>query len=464
MPLLNEVQELFTRAPETIPQVRTKLIEFSGLIRKMPSERRGGYQYIYYWFAGRLALLQEEPRKAVAKYCQAVDGVWWKGGANHKPVLNEALLLAIGTGEKVLAKALWDKTFVLGLNKGPKRELDEQEIRRLSFAYERMFEGHKAKQRIPPVAEAIYMPDGFVLSEEMLAAPNRKIKYADGRTRRTPLMSAIMIGDLADVQKLIEYGGDINDCIPESGNGPLMCAMTRAHDRRDPAIMHYLLDQQLTKETVNRPVSTARETPMQLAIAMADVSAVRRLADLGADLECRCDQSASALHYALCRFYDELRPHEAGSAEAYFRGEGPATAHDAKRGAVPDVDLARARLPLVALATQTDEGARIFQAVREHSQRPLEARREVIRVLMEKGADANKRYRNEQHRLERWTPTLFAAQIGDPEVFRILVEHEGARRGKPEMRLKPASVLERYDAMWISVAYHRNEIVSYLSE
>jgi len=228
--------------------------------------------------------------------------------------------------------------------------------------------------------------------------------------------------------------------------------------------MRHLLEKQFTKETVNRPASTARETPLQLAISMADATAVRRLADLGADLECRCDQSASALHYALCRFYDELRPHEAGSAEAYFRGEVPATAHDAKRGAALDVDLARARLPLVALATQTDEGAQIFQAVREHFRRPLEARRDVIRALMERGADANKRYRNEPHRLEQWTPTLFAAQIGDLEVFRILVEHEGVRHGKPDMTLKPASMLERYDAMWISVAYHRNEIVSYLSE
>ncbi len=362
------------------------------------------------------------------------------------------------------AKNYWDKTFVIGLNKWPKRELDEQEIRRISFSYERMFAPNLAKARIPSPIEVISKCEGFVVNHGIVRDPNQKVKQPDGRTRRTQLMSAILIGNLADVQKLIDGGADPNEFIPESGEGPLAYAMRRALERKDPSIMDYLLGLNLDRETVNLPASTGRETPLQFAIEMANVTAVRRLIELGADVGQACAGRVSPLCYALSIFYQQLRPDETRSDLAYAIGESPAEAADAKRGFVLDVDLASSRLPLYMLAQTSEEKRQMFDAVKDHYNYPLKDRRLVIGALLDGGADPNLRYRNEPHRLEKWTPTLFAAQIGDFEVFKSIVEHDGQLRGNPNLSLKPTSAIERYDAMWVALLYNRQVIVSYLHQ
>ena len=47
-------------------------------------------------------------------------------------------------------------------------------------------------------------------------------------------------------------------------------------------------------DTVNRPASTGRETPLKLAVEMANAGAVTRLIELGADVEAPCDTLPSA--------------------------------------------------------------------------------------------------------------------------------------------------------------------------
>ncbi len=178
---------------------------------------------------------------------------------------------------------------MLGLNRGPKRPLDEQEMRRIAFAFEKHFYPQKAKDRIPPATEYRGPDDAFQLGSKHLAKPNQRTKYAEGRTRKTPLMVAILEGTLGEVQQLIAAGGDPNDFIPESGEGPLSYAMRRACDHKDTIIMEYLLGFELATETANRPASTKRETPLKIAIEMANAPAVARLIELGADVEAPCD-------------------------------------------------------------------------------------------------------------------------------------------------------------------------------
>lgn len=195
-------------------------------------------------------LLQRIEDTALTLYASSVNGSWWAAGPNQHAILNEALLYAVGVGDKVAAERYWDKTFTLGLNRGPKRNLDEQEIRRISFGFESMFCPQKAKTRVPPPMEIRHREKAFHVGHKHLANPNQKVKFAEGRTRRTPLMQAISEGALDDVKELIAAGGDPNDCIPESGEGPLTYAMRRACDRKDTAIMDYLLGLDLLPQTV----------------------------------------------------------------------------------------------------------------------------------------------------------------------------------------------------------------------
>ena len=81
-----------------------------------------------------------------------------------------------------------------------------------------------------------------------------------------------------------------------------------------------------------------------------------------------------------------------------------------------------------------------------------------IRDSLKYGADANRRYKVEPHHLAEWTPTLFAAQVGDVGIFKSLIEHNG----NADSLLMQSSALERHDALWIAVDHGRHAIVDFL--
>jgi len=458
IPMLTRIEQHFSGERRDLDAAQSDLNSFQSLIEQKSPRWRRSYQHIHDWLAGRLAALQGREADAMALYAKAVEGVWWSGGPNQLLILNEALLYAVGVGDSVAAKHYWDKTFMLGLNRWPKRPLDEQERRRLAFSFERQFSPQKAKGRVPPPVEVILKDSPFELSQDQLRSPNRKVKHAEGRTRRTPLMDAVREGSFSDVKRAIAAGGDPNDYIKESGEGPLTYAMRRACDQGDSVIMDYLLQLDLSKETVNRQASTSRETPLKIAIEMADVAAVERLVALEADVEQSSDYVPSALCYAMLLLHGSIHRTDPTQEAAYLAGKTRADAHDAKDSAALDIELATRRQRQAALRDASPRNRAIFDAVMEHYIRPAEPRRKVVRALLKCGADANRRYKVEPHHLAEWTPTLFAAQVGDIDIFKSLIEHGG----NPDLQLMQSSALERYDALWIAVDHGCHAIVDFL--
>jgi ankyrin repeat protein len=460
IPIINNIEALFGRRPFDNTRITNSLHEFQGLINQETEFWQRNYQYIHDWFSARHAALIGNETEALKLYESAVDGAWWFAGPNQHPIINEALLFAVGVGHKVAAEHYWDMTFMLGLNSWPKRELDEQECRRLAFGFEKMFYPQKAHDRVLSNVEVIIRDDEYKLSPKDLTNANAKVKYAEGRTRRTPLMDAVREGKVSDVQQLIEAGGNPDDFIRESGEGPLSYAMRRACDRKDPLIMEYLLQLDLLPETVNRPASTRRETPLKMAIEMADPKAVDRLIELGAKVEVECDYLPSALCYAVNLLYGSIHRNDRTQQVAYMAGKGRADVFDAKRGATLDMDLAARRQALLGLRHASPRHEEFFDAVMDYFIRPSEDYRNVIQVLLSHHADPNRRYKVESQDIAEWTPTLFAAQIGDLEVFTRLLENGG----DPELTLMQSSSLERHDALWIAVGYGRHAIVNYLTQ
>ena len=464
IPLLETIQMMFSTKGHDKKALQERLDQLLGLIERADPGLQSVYRYIHAWFAARNAALLGEKGAALDLYAQAVSGAWWQAGRNQHPILNEALLYAVGVGDKDAANGYWDKTFMLGLNQRPKRPLDAQELRRIALGFEQMFAPQKAKDRIPPPVEIWSTDDAFILGNKHLANPNQKTKYAEGRTRRTPLMVAIQEGTLDDVKQLLVAGGDPNGFIPESGEGPLSYAMRRACDRKDTLIMDYLLGQNLSQETVNRPASTKRETPLKIAIEMANAPVVKRLIELGADVEQACDYLPSALCYATVLLHGSIHRDDPTQEQAYFSGKTRADSYDAKEGVVLDIDLAKRRERLYDLKNASERHRQLFNEVLDYFIRLPADHRAVIQALLDGGADANRRYRVEARHLAEWTPTLFAAQTGDLDTFRMLVEHPGDNRGDPDLTLMAPSTLERFDALWVAIDHGRHAIASYLME
>lgn len=458
VPLLRIIEELFAGQPRDAAAIQQCLEEFQSLIRQEDAFYQRSYQHIHDWFAARMAAFNGQEADALRLYEAAVNGVWWRGGPNQHPFIREALLYSIGVGKKVAAERYWDKICLLGLNKWPKPPLDEQEQRRLAFGFEEMFAPLKAKVRVPPSMELIVRKNKFSVSPQQLANPNRKVKFAEGRTRRTHLMAAILEGTLEDVRLLVQAGGDPNDYIKESGEGPLSYALRRACDRKDLAIVEYLLTLPLTRETVNRPASTQRQTPLELAISMASANVVDGLINWGAKVEAPCNSAPSALCFAMWLLCGSIYPDDPTQIEAYLNGKNGADANDAKFfGAVLDSELPARRQAMFKHFFSTPRHRKILSEVLKYFTRPAADRREVIRALLRHKADANRLYKGEGQN-EVWTPTLFAAQVGDLETFKMLVESGG----DPNLTLRPPSLLQNYDALWVATAYEQTAIMNHL--
>lgn len=460
-PLVLKITESLSEPELDQAEVQSALSKFKSLISADIGLLKRGCQFTYDRLAAKFAARTGMQLEALELYDAAVKGAWWYGGPAQKRIIHEALLYAVGIGGKAaVVERYWDRAFMLGLNTWPKRPLDSQERRRLALGFEREFQGQKAQDRVPPRFEVTLQNGPLIISKEMLKNPNRVTKFADDRTRRTPLMQAVQQGTLADVQRLIAAGGDPNAFIPESGQGPLSTAMYRACNQKDPSIMEYLLSLDLSTETVNRRFSTRRETPLKLAIEMANASAVSRLIDLGASFEADCEQQPSALCYAVGLFYTSIHTSDCTQEQAYNEGKGGADAYDAKDGAVLDADLAARRQAMVALRYESPDNARIFDFVREYFTPNADDLRKVIHVLLRRGANPNRPYRVDGDLVHEWTPTLFAAQIGDLEIFEGFVEAGGDYKRS----VSTGSFLEHRDALWIALSYKRDAIVSWLMQ
>ena len=458
LPLLQHIEHHFALNSRDLNAVIRDLAEFQQLLDREPPHWRRHHQFIYDWFSGRLAGLQECKDAALAYYAKAVDAVWWSGGSNQFPVIKEAMLYAVGMGDLRAAAQYWDKTFMLGLNTWPKRPLDEQERRRLAFAFEQQFAPQKAHDRVGPAVEYLVRHDPSELGRQALKNPNSKVKHAEGRTRRTPLMDAIREGTLRDVKQRLAAGGDPNDFIPESGEGPLIYAMRRACDRGDTLIMDHLLRLDLLPETLNRRASTSRETPLKIAIEMADAAAVERLLVLDAKVEVACDYVPSALCYAMLLLHGSIHRADPTQEQAWLSGRTRADVHDAKDGAALDIELAARRQQLATLRDISPRHRAKFKALMDEYTRPAEPRRKVVRTLLRYGADANQPYKVEPHHVAEWTPTLIAAEVGDLGIFQAMLGHGG----DPDKVLMHSSALERQDAMWVAVNHGRHAIVDFL--
>ncbi|QFU00987.1 Ankyrin repeats (3 copies) [Halomonas sp. THAF5a] len=456
-PVLAKIQRLFAAPRSNEQSIRQRLDWFRSLYDRGSPAHRVAHEYLWLWLSARLEANVGEEKEALELYDAACEQAWWRAGRHQHSILHEALCHAVGVGDKTRANRYWDKCFLLGLNSPPKRKLDDQEMRRLSFEFERLFPSQKARHRIPPAMRFEVMDKPFSLTSKDLANPNRKRGRAEGRVRFTPLMDAVREGSLEDVKKAVQAGGDPNVFIRESGENALIIALRRARDRKDQDILQYLLTLSVSQATANRPASTKRETPLKIALEMGHAEIVGRLIDLGADVERSCCNSPSALVYAMALLHDSTHASDPAQHIAYLEGRVPAEVFDAKGGAILDCELSALRK---ARMEKLDEPWKrnVFAAVAQYFSYPVDARRQVIMALLENGADPNRRYAGINSHRYRWTPTLFAAEVGDLEVLKAML----AAGGDPWASLEEDSPSSEKNALWVAVSYQQQAVVEHL--
>jgi len=456
-PVLAELDRLFADARGNEQKIRDRLNWIHAHCERGSPLVRTAHEYLWMWLSARLAANFGEKDNALKLYSAACLEAWWRAGPNQHPIFHEALCYAVGVGDKVQANHYWDKCYLLGLNNPPKQDLDDQVMRRISFEFERLFAPQRAKKQIPPAMRCVLIDKPFSLSARELANPNRKIAQADGRVRYTPLMNAVLQGTLEEVKQAVHAGADPSLIIPESGENALIMALRRAYDCKDPDILQYLLALDISAEVANRPASTKRETPLQIAINMGDAGVVSRLVAFGADVELPCFTSPSALVYAMALLHDSIHVNDPAQLNAYLEGRVPGDSFDAKGGAILDCELPAKRQALMS-TLEEPRMKLIFDSVASYYRRSADAQRQVVIALLENNADPNRRYADFNGHRDMWTPTLFAAQIGDLDVLKAMIK----AGGNPWLSLDNESPLNEKNALWVAVAYKRHAVVDYL--
>lgn len=281
-------------------------------------------------------------------------------------------------------------------------------------------------------------------------------------------MEAILRGSQSDVQEMMRLDGDVNACISESGESALSFALRRA-DRGGKEILYTVLGLtstgepsiapcRLSSETANRPFGVSRETPLKLAIDLADPAVIKRLVQCGADLEAPCANDVSALFHALNRFARAWIPGiQSEGLRQYLAGKGRPDIHDARRGAISPEDLAATRqaslLPHLAETWKRD----LFKEFqRQMAGDPAEIT-SAIETLLTCGSYPNRRKPDDNG--ENWAPTLYAAAIGNLPLFQILLAHGG----DPNLTLtEEGSLIDRRDALWVASRRNNAIIIQYL--
>lgn len=417
------------------------------------------YRPLWLLMTARYFARVERKEQALSYFDQAHQAAWWRGGPIQFYILREALCYSVGVDDKVRSNRYWDDLYLLGLNEGPKLELDHQQMRRLSREFNRVFAPLKAVKRIPPPHRSIHMKKPFKLSAKDLANPNRITAEAEGSVRYSVFIKAIMFGTLEDVKALVAKGASMDRVVEESGEHPLVTALRRAEDTKDLAVVRYLLTLPIESRTINLEASTGRHTALRLAIDIGDPSVVVSLLDKGADHALACYTSPSSLIYAMGKLADCLLPDMEHQREAYLAGRTPADIYDANAHAILDIELAPTRQALNAFL-ENPIAAQIHKQVMDHYRGEAPARRAVVLALLANGADPNCLYPDTNGHDGYWTPTLNAAQLGDLVVLEAMIE----AGGDPWLSLDNDSPLARKDALWAAALYNQVHIIQYLQK
>lgn len=415
------------------------------------------YRPLWLLMTARYCARVERKEQALSYFEQAHQAAWWRGGPIQHDILREALCYAVGVNDKVRSNQYWDDSYLLGLNSGPKSELDNQQMRRLSREFNRVFAPLKAVKRIPPPYRHMLMDQPFKLTAKDLANPNRITAEAEGSVRYSVFMKTIMFGTLVDVKALVAKGASMDRVIGESGEHPLLTALRRAEDTQDLDVVRYLLSLPIESKTINVEASTRRQTALWLAINIGDPEIVASLLEKGADPARACYTSPSSLIYAMGKLADCLLPDMAHQREAYLAGRTPADIYDANAHAIFDVELAPTRQAQYAFLGSR-VAAKIHQQVVDHYRGEASARRAVVLALLANGADPNCRYPDTNGHDGYWTPTLNAAQLGDLAVLKAMI----SAGGDPWLSLDNDSPLATKDALWAATLYKQDHVVQYL--
>jgi len=429
----------------------------SGQHRILPRERVFA-ELLEGRLALRIAILDSRDKNALRMIDDLIKQAWWRGGWQQLPLLEDALLFAIGIGRQPLAKHCLARLRLLAPEQYPWTILDEQTQRLLGIAFEKRFPGRKIKAYLPSPGGVFTVSKPYKLTAKDKNSPNKLSARLTGRARATPLMEAAASGTAVDVQALLAAGGIPDFHVPESGESAITWALRRASQNPEGrAIVLNLLNHGIAKTNLNREASTARETPLDLAIDLDDAKLVSLLIAKGAEVNPIDATAPRPLCRALMRLHLALHPSDPVPMNHWLAGDG-ISINEARLGAISRNGAVQTREDFVRTLAESPTRTAIAEAVQKHMRPDIAGCRAVIAALLDGGSNPNSRAYELGDIRVHWTPTLLAAVIGCVETFELLLEN----KADLDLTLRPPMPLKRLDALHLATLNKRTKLIELL--
>ncbi|MDM8563666.1 ankyrin repeat domain-containing protein, partial [Candidatus Marithioploca araucensis] len=228
------------------------------------------------------------------------------------------------------------------------------------------------------------------------------------------------------VKRLLEQGADINLKSSDGGTALLIAIQNNNTEATELFLQH----PDLSKETINARTHRKKFTALQWAIDKGYVDIIRRLIDKGADIEQACYMTElSPFYYTLAQFYHAKNSQAIGFSLPPKENTPPDYARRRSeyfevfhRGDVFEQDFPDVHAVAMQMWQKHPEK---FEALRKQAQQQhqfnieFSTRLQIIDVLLEAGADVNKRH------IHGFTPFLYSAEVGELDIFRRIYKAGG---------------------------------------
>jgi ankyrin repeat protein len=383
---------------------------------------------------GRYYAMCCEYEQALEHYQKAFEHGAYRAGEHLLSILQELLTLAAFLGKKEIINRHYRWACAMGLfseNRNGKPE--DWEIKQFKMAFVKRFPSQglyqcadqQKKTEMEQKRKKVFSL-AFSSSESEkkwantppdLRNPNRRVK--DFSIKPFPqLMVFINLGQNDKVKLLLEKGADPNSRLSDNATALIIALQSNNTEAAELLLQHPALK----TETINAKTQRKKFTALQWAIDKGYVDIIRLLIEKGADIEQSCYISElSPLYYTLAQFNHTKNTKTIGFSRVPKENKLPDNDRRISEylevlgsGAVLEQDFSDFQ------AMQTPEFKAIAEMVIPRFNLELSTFLQIIDVLLEAGADVNKR-----HSYSNFTPFLFSAEVGDLEIFRRLYEAGG---------------------------------------
>lgn len=401
---------------------------------------------------------------ALKMYTEAFDFAAYNGGDAQERLLRYVLVLAARLGDKRTVNRYWKVSAGLGLFGGELMAPDQGAMEQLARAYQGIFPGAPEPGTHSPTAPVTcFTYDQF---KPDFSKPRKSITI--NGLKRPQLFWAIICQQLDTVNKLIEQSptGErhiVNQLSPRNESA-LAIALGDRVEPGDKTMVDALMQVPHSADVINARSEIKKFSALEKAIDVGNVAVVKQLLAWGANPNIGCSiENMPALYFALrgCVKLSESLPKSFAESRKLGRtGEHQRYLNSfmSQAGAVFDKDYDQ-QFDVFQENDDTKQISEILSKVwfeQDEERFDIDARREIVKLLLDKGADPN----GIAHvNGLPFSVMAYAAEVGDVEVFRELEKHGGKRDNFP---LEFIKVNRTTTCAQIAIAHGKQEMAAFL--